>query len=202
VGQREATLEVVAVVTHADGTVREASIDGVYLMTPRLVSDERGWSARTVDLGWARDAGLETNFVELNQSRSHRAVLRGLHVRGGRGETKLVRCTRGAVVDFVVDTRPWSPTFRRVERVTLDDVEHNHLLLSPFVAHGFQVASDEADVCYLHSTPFEPGAELAIAWNDPTLALDWPIEPPIVSARDANAPTLDEIDLTAAFEHS
>ena len=88
-------------------------------------------------------------------------------MRGGRGETKLVRCARGAVVDYVVDTRPWSPTFRRVERFELDDVALHHLYLPPFVAHGFQVVSDEADVCYLHSRPYEPGADLAVGVGRP-----------------------------------
>jgi dTDP-4-dehydrorhamnose 3,5-epimerase len=195
-------VEDVEVVTHPDGVVRATSIDGVFVMTPRVVPDERGWFTRTLDLDWCRDAGLEADFVQHNQSRSLRAVLRGLHVRGGRGETKMVRCAHGAVVDYVVDTRPWSPTFRRVERFELDDVEHHHLYLSPFIAHGFQVVSEEADVCYLHSRPYEPGADLAVAWNDPSLELAWPIEPPVMSARDANAPTLAEIDIDAAFERS
>ena len=121
-------------------------------------------------------------------------------MRGGSGETKCVRCARGSVVDYVVDTRPWSTTFRRVERFELDDVTHHHLYLAPFIAHGFQVVSDEADVCYLHSRSYEPNSELAVAWNDPSLGLAWPIEPPILSVRDANAPTLAELDLAATFE--
>jgi dTDP-4-dehydrorhamnose 3,5-epimerase len=193
-------VEGVEVVVDSDGVMRATSIDGVFVMAPQLVFDERGWFTRTLDLDWCRRAGLESEFVQHNQSRSHHAVLRGLHVRGGRGEAKLVRCARGAVVDFVVDTRPWSPTFRRVERFELDDVDHHHLFLPAFVAHGFQVVSREADVCYLHSRSYEPGAELAVAWNDPSLDLRWPIEPPILSARDAAAPTLGEIDLAAAFE--
>ena len=195
-------MEGVEVVAHPDGEVRGTSIDGVFVLAPRVSSDERGWFARTLNLEWCRDAGLETSFVQHNQSRSHHAVLRGLHVRGGAGETKLVRCARGAVVDFVVDTRPWSPTFRRVERFELDDITHRHLYLSPFIAHGFQVVSDEADVCYLHSRPYEPDADLAVAWNDPTLSLAWPIVPPVLSGRDASAPTLGEIDLDSAFERS
>jgi dTDP-4-dehydrorhamnose 3,5-epimerase len=190
----------VEVLTHPDGAVRATSIDGVFVVTPRVAHDERGWFTRTLDLDWCRDAGLEADFVQHNQSRSSRAVLRGLHVRGGRSETKLVRCARGSIVDHVIDTRPWSPTFRRVERFELDDVEHRHLFLSPFIAHGFQVVSDEADVCYLHSRPYDPGADLALAWNDPSLELVWPIEPPILSERDATAPLLAEIDLDAAFE--
>lgn len=195
-------MENVEVVNDSDDAVHATSIDGVFVMTPTPVPDDRGWFTRTLDLDWCRAAGLEADFVQHNQSRSHHAVLRGLHVRGGRGETKLVRCARGAVVDYVVDTRPWSPTFRRVERFELDDVAHRHLFLSPFIAHGFQVVSDEADVCYLHSRPYEPGADLAIAWNDASLDLAWPIEPPIVSDRDAGAPALAELDLDTAFERT
>lgn len=195
-------MEGVEVVSRPDGTVWTTSIDGVLVMTPRLVPDERGWFARTLNLEWCREAGVTTEFVQQNQSRSHRAVLRGLHVRGGRGETKLVRCARGSVVDYVVDTRPWSATFRRTERFELDDVVHRHLVLPPFVAHGFQVVSDEADVCYLHSRPYEPDADLAIAWDDPSLGLAWPVTPPVLSARDRTAPNLDELDLDAAFDRS
>jgi dTDP-4-dehydrorhamnose 3,5-epimerase len=193
-------MEGVEVVDETSPFVRSTSIDGVFVLTPRPVPDDRGWFTRTLDLEWCRAAGLETTFVQHNQSRSHHGVLRGLHVRGGRGETKLVRCSRGSVVDFVVDTRPWSPTYRWVERVELDDVTHRHLYLAPFVAHGFQVVSGEADVCYLHSRPYEPGADLAVAWDDPSLGLDWPVDPPIVSDRDARAPRLAELDFDAAFD--
>ena len=179
--------------------VRATSIPGVVLLTPTPVADERGFFTRTLDLAWLDDAGLETRFVHHNQSRSLHGVLRGLHVRGGRGEVKLVRCARGTIVDHVVDTRPWSPTFRRVERVELDDVALQHLYLPPFVAHGFQVTSAEADVCYLHSRPYEPGADLALAWDDPSLGIAWPVQPPVVSARDAASPRLDEVDLAALF---
>jgi dTDP-4-dehydrorhamnose 3,5-epimerase len=193
-------MEGVEVVSGPDETVRATSIEGVFVMTPRVAHDDRGWFTRTLDVDWCRTAGLEAEFVQHNQSRSRQGVLRGMHVRAGRGETKLVRCARGSVVDHVIDTRPWSPTFRRVERFELDDVEHHHLFLSPFIAHGFQVVSDAADVCYLHSRPYEPGAELAVAWNDPSLAITWPIEPPLLSERDATAPLLGEIDLGSAFE--
>jgi dTDP-4-dehydrorhamnose 3,5-epimerase len=192
----------VEAVAHPDGVVHATPIEGVFVMTPRPIADERGWFTRTLDLAWCRSAGLHADFVQHNQSRSARGVLRGLHVRTGRGEAKLVRCARGAVVDHVVDTRPWSSTFGHVERYELDDVTHLHLYLSPFIAHGFQVTSDEADVCYLHSRPHEPESELAVAWNDPDLRLSWPISPPILSARDAAAPPLAEIDLDALFEQA
>ena len=129
-------------------------------------------------------------------------MLRGLHVRQGHGEVKLVRCSRGAIVDHVLDTRPWSPTFGAIERFVLDDVALHQLYLPPFVAHGFQVVSDDADVCYLHSEPYEAGADLAIDAQDAMLGIDWPIAPAIVSTRDADAPPLASIDLTAAFRRA
>ena len=179
--------------------VSSTSLDGVFVFRPRRIDDGRGWFVRSLDLEWCTSRGLESTFVHHNQSRSSHGVLRGLHVRTGAGETKLVRCARGSVVDHVVDVRPWSPTFGRSERFVLDDVELVHLYLPPFVAHGFQVTSDVADICYQHSRAYEPGTELTVAWNDPELALVWPIDPPILSARDADAPTLHELDLSAAF---
>ncbi|MET0459616.1 MAG: dTDP-4-dehydrorhamnose 3,5-epimerase family protein [Ilumatobacteraceae bacterium] len=184
-------------------SVITTSIDGVVVLAPTRHVDERGWFVRSLDIAWLGDLGLQTAFVHHNQSRSARGVLRGLHVRGGAGEVKTVRCARGAVVDHVVDTRPWSPTFGRSERFVLDDDSCHHLYLPRFVAHGFQVVSDDgADVCYLHSEPYEPGADLAIAFGDPELALDWPITPAITSDRDATAPRLAEIDLDDLFERS
>jgi dTDP-4-dehydrorhamnose 3,5-epimerase len=182
--------------------VRETTIDGVVVFTPTPITDERGFFSRTLDLAWCAERDLETTFVHHNQSRSTRGVLRGLHVRTGAGETKLVRCARGRVIDHVVDTRPWSPTFRRTEQVVLDDELLHHLYLPPFVAHGFQVVSEVADVCYLHSRPYEAGADLSIAWDDPALELAWPILPPILSGRDATAPPLTVLDLWRAFERT
>ena len=100
----------------------------------------------------------------------------------------------------MVDVRPWSPTFRHVERVELDDETMVHLYLPPWVAHGFQVVSSSADICYLHSRPYEPGADLAIVWDDPALGIAWPITPPTLSERDATAPRLDQLDLSSLFD--
>ena len=176
------------------------TIEGVHRFVPTPVHDERGFFSRSFDVEWCRSAGLETVFVQHNQSRSGRGVLRGLHVRAGASEAKLVRCAHGAIVDFVVDVRPWSDTYRRVERFELDDATMTHLYLPPFVAHGFQVVSSTADVCYMHSRPYEPGADLAIAWDDPTLRIPWPISPPILSERDASARRLDDLDLSTLFQ--
>ena len=149
------------------------------------------------------DAGLETPSSCSTTSRGLAAACcADLHVRGGAGETKCVRCARGRSSTTSSTRGRGRRPFVRVERFELDDVAHQHLYLAPFIAHGFQVVSDEADVCYLHSRPYEPDADLAVAWNDPSLSLAWPIAPPVLSGRDASAPTLAEIDLDAAFERS
>jgi dTDP-4-dehydrorhamnose 3,5-epimerase len=185
-----------------DPSVRTSGIEGVVVFSPEPVVDERGFFSRTLDVEWCRSLGLETGFVHHNQSRSTRGVLRGLHVRAGVGEAKLVRCARGLVVDHVVDVRPWSPTFRHTEEHRLDDVMLDHLYLPPFVAHGFQVVSAVADVCYLHSRPYEAGEDVSIAWDDPTLGLVWPILPPVLSARDAAAAPMAELDLERLFDRT
>jgi dTDP-4-dehydrorhamnose 3,5-epimerase len=181
------------------GVVRSTSLDGVFVFAPHRHGDDRGWFVRTFDRSWCDDVGLDGDFVQHNQSRSIRGVLRGLHVRAGRGEAKLVRCARGTIVDHVVDVRPWSPTFRRSERFQLDDETLRVLYLPRFVAHGFQVTSEWADVCYSHSHPYVAGEDISIAWNDPSLSLEWPIPNPMLSDRDASARRLDELDLGAVF---
>jgi dTDP-4-dehydrorhamnose 3,5-epimerase len=172
-----------------------SAIAGAGLFTPSPFRDERGWFGRVLDLAWCEELGLETSFVHHNQSRSVSGVLRGLHVRGGLGEAKIVRCSRGVIVDHIVDTRPWSPTFRHTQRYDLDGDEAQSLYLPPHVAHGFQVVSADADVCYLHTQPYDAAAEIAIVWDDPAFGLEWPILPPVLSARDAAAPRLEALDL-------
>jgi dTDP-4-dehydrorhamnose 3,5-epimerase len=181
------------------GVVQSTSLDGVFVFAPQRHGDDRGWFVRTFDRSWCDDVGFDGDFVQHNQTRSARGVLRGLHVRVGRGEVKLVRCANGTVVDHIVDFRPWSPTFRCAERFILDDVDMRVLYLPPFVAHGFQVISKSADLCYSHSRAYVADEDISIAWNDPSLALEWPIPNPTLSERDASAPQLDEVDLYAMF---
>ncbi len=137
-------------------------------------------------------AGLPVHWPQHNSSRSVRGVVRGMHVRVGRGESKIVRCEHGAVDDVVVDVRPGSPTFRRQERFRLDDELHHQLYLPPGVAHGYQALTEVALVCYLHSERYAPDDERAFRHDDPALGIRWPVEPVITSARDEVAPLLDD----------
>ena len=175
-------------------TVRPGRLEGLLHVLPTPIHDERGFFVRTLDAGTLLSAGLDpTGFVQENQSRSTRGTVRGLHFRRDLSEGKLVRCARGTVFEVVVDLRPWSSTFLDQEALTLDDVRHEQLFVPPGCAHGFEVLGDWADICYRHDAVYAPELEAGLAWNDPELAIDWPLADPLLSARDRTAPTLAEI---------
>ena len=152
--------------------------------------DERGWFMRTLDAAVAERAGVDArSFRQDSQSRSHRGVVRGMHGRAGAGEAKLVRCARGAVLDVLVDARPTSSTFGRSATFRLDDEAGRHLYVPPGFLHGFQVLTEWADVCYRIDRGHDPAEDLAVRYDDPDLALPWPLPVSAVSPRDASAGT-------------
>lgn len=174
--------------------VSDTSLHGVRLIRPDPHPDDRGWFLRTFDADRYAPLGIDhTALVQENQSRSRRRTIRGLHTRSNLTEAKLVRCARGAVFDVVVDLRPWSPSFLRWESFTLDDVDHTQLSVPPGCAHGFQALTDWADVCYRVDSPYDPSLDVAVSYRDPELAIDWPLDDPIVSDRDAAAPDLASV---------
>jgi len=141
---------------------------------------------------WA-EAGVDVEFVQHNHSRSSRGTLRGLHFQTEPGQAKLVRCPRGRIFDVAVDLRRGSPTYGRWEGHELDDERHRQLFVPVGCAHGFAVLSDVADVAYLLSSVYDPATESGIAWNDPEVGVEWPVEEPLLSARDKIAPALAEV---------
>jgi dTDP-4-dehydrorhamnose 3,5-epimerase len=180
-------------------TVSETALHGVLRITPQPIADERGFFVRTMNADVLRAAGIDpTKFVQENQSRSRRGTLRGLHGRRHLSEAKLVRCARGAIFEAVVDLRPWSPTFGSWEAFTLDDVAHEQLLVPAGCVHGFQALTEEIDVCYKHDAPYDPSLEIAIAHDDPTLGIPWPLADKILSARDRAAPLLADVEPSLA----
>lgn len=169
--------------------VVELPIEGALLMLPTVHRDDRGYFTRTFDAATAATAGLDpASFVQDSQSRSRRGVVRGMHLRAGRGEAKLVRCARGAVHDVLLDARPGSLTFGVVHALRLDDVEHATLFVPRGVAHGWQALTEEADVCYRIDAEHDPSQDVTIRFDDPDLGIDWPLPVTTVSARDAQAP--------------
>ena len=166
-------------------------IDGVVLVEPDVLGDERGFLVETFRAEEMKLVGIEVNFVQENHSRSTARVLRGLHLQ--KGQAKLVRCARGRIFDVAVDLRLDSPTYRRWEGYDLDDVEHRQLFVPDGFGHGFCVLSDEADVIYRLSSYYDPDLEGGIAWDDSEVAINWPISDPILSERDRTAPRLADV---------
>jgi dTDP-4-dehydrorhamnose 3,5-epimerase len=170
------------------------SLAGVLLFLPTPYHDDRGFFTRTFDAAVARAHGLRPEaFVQDSQSRSRRGTLRGLHGRDGRGESKLVRCARGAVLDVLVDARPWSPTFGKHLSVILDDVAMAHLFVPPGLLHGFQAITEQADVCYRIDREHAPGEDLAVRFDDADLGIEWPLPVEVISDRDRAAGSWAEL---------
>lgn len=166
-------------------------IAGALLFRPAPHVDERGFFCRTFDAEVIRAAGLDpARFVQDSVSRSVRGVVRGLHVRRGRGEAKLVRCSYGAIFDVVVDLRPASPTYRNWESFELRDDEQVTLYVPAGCGHGFQALTDPADVSYRIDRAHDPAEDVSIAFDDPELAIPWPLPATFRSPRDQQAPPL------------
>ena len=171
-------------------------IAGAVLFRPEPHVDERGFFSRTFDADIARAAGIDPgSFVQDSLSRSARGVIRGMHLRSGKGESKLVRCSYGAVFDVVIDLRPASATCGNWESFELRDDEQATLYVPAGCAHGFQALTDPADVSYRIDRPHDPTEDLSIAFDDPELGIPWPLPVSIMSKRDKDAPSLAEVKL-------
>jgi len=166
-------------------------IAGALLFQPTPHVDERGFFSRTFDADIMRAAGIDpAAFAQDSLSRSRRGVVRGLHVRSGVGEAKLVRCSYGAVFDVIVDLRPTSPTYGNWESFELRDDEQVSLYVPAGCAHGFQALTDPADVSYRIDRPHDPSEDVSIVFDDPELAIPWPLPVTVMSQRDRVASSL------------
>ena len=178
---------------------REATpLEGVCLLRPQVFGDERGFFMETWNGNTFRDLGLDLHFVQDNHSRSRRGILRGLHYQTEHTQGKLVRVSAGAVFDVAVDLRRSSPTLGQWYGVTLDAVDHKMLWVPPGFAHGFLVLSEYADFQYKCTDFYHPESEVSLAWDDPTVAVDWPLpdgEPPALSGKDQHGLAWDAIPL-------
>ena len=175
--------------------VTPTALPDVKLVEPRVFGDERGlffesWNARAFAA-----AGLDVAFVQDNHSRSARGVLRGLHYQIEHAQGKLVRVVAGAVFDVVVDLRRSSPTFGRSLGMSLSAESRRMLWVPPGFAHGFLVVSDSAEFLYKTTDYWYPEHERTLLWNDPALAIDWPLSgAPILAAKDAAGSPLAAAD--------
>ncbi len=181
-------------------TVSPTALEGVLVVDTDFFRDERGFFIESYnDEQFARH-GINAQFVQDNHSGSARGVLRGLHYQDMTVPMgKLVRCTSGSIFDVAVDIRVGSPTFGRWVGIDLTADNMRQLWIPPGFAHGFATTSDHAEVQYKCSGRYAPAAEGSLAWNDPDLAIAWPISDPMVSRRDAQGMTLREYLQRPAF---
>jgi dTDP-4-dehydrorhamnose 3,5-epimerase len=178
--------------------VHPLELDGVLEIRPRRFEDPRGFFSEVWRDDWLGELGLDVRFVQDNHSYSKvRGVLRGMHFqRPPAAQDKLVRVARGAIFDVALDIRSGSPTFGRWAGIVVSAVEWNQLFIPKGFAHGFVTLEDDTEVLYKVSKPYSPEYDCAIRFDDPTVAIDWPVDPAtvMVSEKDRTAPLLAEIE--------
>lgn len=172
--------------------VETTPLPGVLLITPQVYRDARGYFLESYHQERYREHGLPAAFVQDNISSSSRGILRGLHLQWRKPQGKLVRVLRGEVFDVAVDLRPSSRTFKQWYGMSLHADTFQQLYIPPGFAHGFCVISDHAEVFYKVTEPYDPGGELTVRWDDPEIAIAWPIEHPILSPKDSAGLLLKE----------
>lgn len=177
-------------------TFTKTKLDGVYIVEPAVFGDHRGffmesWSQREFE-----KAGLFYSFVQDNHSSSTvKGTLRGIHFqKGEKAQAKLVRCTRGAVLDVAVDLRPKSATYKQWVAVELSAENNKQLLIPRGFGHGFVTLTDRVEFLYKADNFYEPEADGGIRWNDPELAIEWGISEPILSQKDKTSPFLKDVE--------
>lgn len=164
--------------------VTKTKLAGVLLIDPKVHGDERGFFVETYHADRYPEAGIEPVFVQDNHSRSSRDTLRGLHAQLSHPQAKLLRAIEGSILDVVVDIRPDSPTFGDWISVELSAENFRQIFVPIGFAHGFCVRSASAQVEYKCSDIYDPSQELCLLWNDPAVGVEWPVNEPILSAKD------------------
>ncbi len=173
-------------------TVTPTALPEVQVVTSRVFADARGFFVETYRAEHFAAHGLPTTWVQDNRSRSAQGTLRGLHFQRRQAQGKLVHCLRGEIWDVVVDVRVGSPTYGRWVGMTLTEAPGTALYVPEGFAHGFCALTDDAEVLYKCTAAYDPADEAGVRWDDPALAIAWPVRAPRLSAKDAALPTLAE----------
>lgn len=174
--------------------VIHTKLAGAVVFEPKVFGDERGFFMETWNYERYKEAGLDVKFVQSNLSKSSKGVLRGLHFQNPKPQGKLVQILTGEVFDVAVDIRKGSPTFGQWHGETLTGDNHKQFYIPEGFAHGFCVLSDMAIFSYMCTNVYHASADASILWNDPQIDIKWPIDTPLLSEKDKNAPTLAIID--------
>ncbi|MBZ0188270.1 MAG: dTDP-4-dehydrorhamnose 3,5-epimerase [Candidatus Obscuribacterales bacterium] len=174
----------------------QTKLKGCFFIEAVQHIDERGFFARTYCRHEFSEQGIEFDFVQCNTVvNSRKGTLRGMHYAYGSAESKLVRCTKGKVFDVAVDLRPDSATFLEWVGYELNDKDQAMLFIPPDFAHGYISLVDNAELFYQMGDFYEPTVARGFRWNDPTVSIDWPMEPLVVSERDATLPYVTDLKL-------
>jgi dTDP-4-dehydrorhamnose 3,5-epimerase len=181
--------------------VLQTELPGVLLIEPEIHGDQRGFFCESYRQDRYASHGITGPFVQDNLSRSARGVLRGLHLQNPKCQGKLVGTLRGSVLDVAVDVRVGSPTFARHVAVELNEDNRRQLWVPRGFAHGFVVLSESADFFYKCDEYYSPSDEITVRWNDPAIGINWGIDSPSLSARDAAASLLADVRTLPAYEH-
>ena len=171
----------------------ETELDGVLIIEPAVFNDQRGFFLETYNQNRYQEHGIKSNFIQDNMSFSTKGTLRGLHFQHPHGQSKLVQVPQGEVYDVVVDIRPESSTFGHWLGEYLSDANKKQIFIPEGFAHGFCVISDTVLFQYKCSDFYAPECEGGILWSDPDLAINWPVEAPVVSEKDAKFFCLKDI---------
>ncbi|MFB6158482.1 MAG: dTDP-4-dehydrorhamnose 3,5-epimerase [Candidatus Nanohalobium sp.] len=172
---------------------KEAELKDVKIVKPEVFEDERGFFMETYVKEKFKERGIDTEFVQEGHSKSEQGVLRGLHYqKGEHAQAKLVRCTRGVIIDVIADLRKDSKTFGETLKVILSEHNKKMLWIPQGFAHGFYTLSETAEVQYKLNSGYKPEKEAGIIWKDPELDIDWPDNNPKLSHKDEDWPTLEE----------
>ena len=172
--------------------VKHTSLDGVKIITPTVFEDERGYFFESYKAPIFKNNDLPINFVQDNEVKSTKGVLRGLHYQFNRPQGKLVRVVSGSILDVAVDIRKGSPTFGQSEIVHLTAENNKMLYIPEGFAHGYLVTSSESIVVYKCTDIYDPNDQFGIIWNDETIGVDWTYDSPILSEKDLMLPALND----------
>lgn len=177
--------------------LKETNLEGVVILEPTVYGDHRGWFMETYNEADLLEKGINIKFVQDNQSFSSvKGTLRGLHYQlNPKAQTKLVRCTKGAIYDVAVDIRKGSSTFGKWFGLELTEENKKQLLIPKGFAHGFMTLTEDVEVQYKVDELYAPECDRGIIWNDPEIGVEWPIDvKPILSTKDENAPLLNDTE--------
>ncbi|NRA65141.1 MAG: dTDP-4-dehydrorhamnose 3,5-epimerase [Pseudobacteriovorax sp.] len=174
--------------------VVETALPEVKLIKPKIFGDDRGFFYESFRKQVYQNHGITLEFVQDNLSKSNKGVLRGLHLQNPNSQGKLVTVLSGEVYDVAVDVRVGSPNFGKSVGFYLSEHNKHQLWVPPGFAHGFQVTSESATFFYKCTDYYNPRSEMSILWNDPKIAIDWPLPDPSLSEKDRTALSLDSVE--------